>query len=361
MTYVPIPDGTEPWGAQVNAAFTDQDTRIVNNANDIAANTLNISNLTSALATTNGNVTTNANNIATNTSNIGTLQGQMTTANSNIGTLQGQMTTAQADILLKVNKAGDTMSGTLNGTAFASTGTSTFANVRVGASAVFGGASGSALAIADVTTPANANPTQGAVMYVESGNIKTRDSAGRIVDGIRNYQNLAGPSPADNGLISWNYDPESQSGGNATTLGTVFIHKLWIPANVTINNIGCVVTTAGSALTYARAAIYSAAGSQLAITTDQSAAWTSTGGKASALSSPLAITTAGYYFVAFLTTGTTAPQMSSTPGTSNAFNFNLTGATLRHATGPTGQASLPASITMSSNVSTGSSLWCCVF
>lgn len=37
MTYTPIPDGTTPWGDQVNAAFTDQDSRITTNTAAIAA------------------------------------------------------------------------------------------------------------------------------------------------------------------------------------------------------------------------------------------------------------------------------------------------------------------------------------
>lgn len=36
MTYVPIAQGTEPWDAQVNAAFTDQDNRITQNAASIS-------------------------------------------------------------------------------------------------------------------------------------------------------------------------------------------------------------------------------------------------------------------------------------------------------------------------------------
>lgn len=53
MTYVPIPRGTEPWDEQVNAAFTDQDSRIDVNA--------------AAITSLNGQVATNTAAILTKT------------------------------------------------------------------------------------------------------------------------------------------------------------------------------------------------------------------------------------------------------------------------------------------------------
>ena len=227
----------------------------------------------------------------------------------------------------------------------------------------------------DVTT-ANGNiatntsniATNTANIATNTSNIATNSSNISTLQGqvataqtdITALQGRINPS-AIQGFISWNYDSESQSGGNALTLGTVFLHKIYIPAGAVINNLGMNVTTAGSALTYARAGLYSAAGTQLGISVDQTTLWNSTGFKVNALTAPVNISTAGFYYVAQLNTGTTAAQMSSTPGTSNAFNANTTGATLRHATGPTGQTSLPASITMSSNISTGASIWVTVY
>lgn len=45
MTYTPIPKGTSDWDVPVNAAFTDQDTRITTNASNITAHTSSISGL----------------------------------------------------------------------------------------------------------------------------------------------------------------------------------------------------------------------------------------------------------------------------------------------------------------------------
>ena len=274
MTFVPIEAGTENWDVPVNAAFSDQDTRITQNAADIVTNTNAISGLDAQVDTNTADIATNAANIATNTTNIATNTTNISTNTTNISTLQGQMTTAQTDI--------------------------TALQGRINPSAI-------------------------------------------------------------QGFISWNYDSESQNGGNLLTLGTVFLHKIYIPAGATINNLGMNVTTAGATLTYARAGLYNAAGTQLGISVDQTGLWNSTGFKVNALTSPVVISTAGFYYVAQLNTGTTGTTMSSTPGTSNAFNANTSGATLRHATGPTGQTSLPASITMSSNVSTGASIWVTVY
>ncbi len=274
MTYTPIAAGATDWDVPLNAALSDQDTRITQNAADINANTNDILTAQSNISTNTANIATNTTNIGTNTSSISTLNGQMTTANTNISTLQGQMTTANTNITALQGRSNDS---------------------------------------------------------------------------------------AVQGFISWTYDSEIQNGGNLITLGTVFLHKLYIPAGSTINNLGAVVTTAGNTLTYARAALFNGSGTQLGISVDQSTNWASTGFKVNATTAPISISTAGFYYVALLNTGTTGATFASTPGTSNAFNANTTGATLRHATGPTGQTSMPASITMSSNVSTGASIWCAVY
>jgi hypothetical protein len=64
MTYVPIPKDTPDWDVPLNAALTDQDGRITQNAADISTGAANI--------------TTLQGQVATNTGNITTLQGQVT-------------------------------------------------------------------------------------------------------------------------------------------------------------------------------------------------------------------------------------------------------------------------------------------
>lgn len=169
----------------------------------------------------------------------------------------------------------------------------------------------------------------------------------------------AGSKPADQDLIGWGYDSEHASSTNILTSGTVYLHKLWLPAASTVNNLGWTITTGGATLTAGQSlmGLYNAAGTLLAQTADQSGSWTSTGFKLPALTAPLAITTSGYYYVAVLSVGTTPPTGASSPGLQTTYNANTLGADLRHAVAATGQTALPSSITMSGNTSTNVSTW----
>lgn len=168
-----------------------------------------------------------------------------------------------------------------------------------------------------------------------------------------------GSKPADQNFLGWGYDPEHASSTNILTSGTVYLHKLWLSSGTTVTNLGWTITTAGATLTAGQSlmGLYNAAGSRLAQTADQAAAWTSTGFKYPALTGSVAIATSAYYYVAILSVGTTPPTGASSPGLQTTYNANVTGANLRHAVGATAQTSLPASITMASNTSTGVSTW----
>jgi hypothetical protein len=169
----------------------------------------------------------------------------------------------------------------------------------------------------------------------------------------------AGSNPADQLFLAWGYDSEHASSTNILTSGTVYLHKLWLPAGSTVTSLGWTITTAGATLTAGQSLMgfYNAAGTRLAVTADQSGNWTSTGFKNPAITAPLAITTSDYYYVAILSVGTTPPTGASSPGLQTTYNAGVTGADLRHAVGATAQTTLPASITMSGNTSTNVSTW----
>ncbi|MFD7776651.1 GDSL-type esterase/lipase family protein [Streptomyces sp. NPDC059753] len=57
-------------------------------------------------------------------------------------------------------------------------GTSTFPNIKLGTGGTFGGATGGAVAVSNVTTAPTANPSGGAVLYAEGGVLKVRQSDG---------------------------------------------------------------------------------------------------------------------------------------------------------------------------------------
>jgi hypothetical protein len=159
--------------------------------------------------------------------------------------------------------------------------------------------------------------------------------------------------PSDQGWLGWSMDPTTAAGSNVLVLGTVQHIAIPLRQPATITSIVATVIGAGVGLTAGQcfAGIYNSAGTRVGVTADQSTAWLTTGPKTMALTAPIAAAPAGMYYVALLTNGGTSPafarDFNDTPGTANV---GLTAATFRFATGPTVQTSLPASITMSSRL-----------
>ncbi len=146
--------------------------------------------------------------------------------------------------------------------------------------------------------------------------------------------------PQDYGLIAWNFDPATCSRSNSVPAGTVQGSLIWIPAR-TITNLNFQVATAGAALTAAEnfAALYTAAGTLLSATADLSTVFTSTGSKIEPLATPQNVA-AGWYYVAFLSNGTTPPALECGTGSGIA---NFTGiVNPRFGNGPTAQTVMPA-------------------
>jgi len=158
-------------------------------------------------------------------------------------------------------------------------------------------------------------------------------------------------------FIAMNVDPALAGASATLTSGTVFMQRIDLTAAATISTIHQAVVTAGSGLTAAQnfVGLYNAAGTRLAVTADQSVAWTTTGEKNMALVAPVAVP-AGTYYTAYLSNGTTPPMFIRT-GVSvvavDLVNHGLTTSTARWTTGPTVQTTLPVSITMASRVVTG--------
>lgn len=163
-------------------------------------------------------------------------------------------------------------------------------------------------------------------------------------------------NPSKHGLIEWNYDPISTSSGTGTSgsSGTLYLHKINAQTGGTVSNIHVVVGTAGSSLTSGQnfAAIYNSSGTRLAVTTDQTTAWGSTGHKVMTLSGSTSLTVGSDYYVGLLAVGSTPPAFVRGPTGQAAPNANLTGAALRFSVNGTGLTSTPSSVTLSSNSGT---------
>lgn len=162
-------------------------------------------------------------------------------------------------------------------------------------------------------------------------------------------------------LLAMMYDPAMAGNSTALVSGTVYMFRMDFTGPVTISSAAISLVTAGSGLTAGQnlAGLYTAAGTQVAVSADQSAAWTVAGEHTAAFTVPYAAA-AGTYYLAILSNGTTpiSPVRTAFTGTSAArINRGLTATNARWTTGPAAQTSLPASITMASRTFSDFPFW----
>lgn len=151
----------------------------------------------------------------------------------------------------------------------------------------------------------------------------------------------------DRGLIAWSWDPHLQPGNGNPATGVLNLTRIQVRAPVTITNVVASVAVAGVTLTAGQnfAALYDSAGNRVGVTADQTAAWGSAGNKTMALTVPYLAAT-GFYWVALLSNGTTAPQFVRTPTSlSGLNNLGATVATAFSGTFGAAQTTAPATIT----------------
>lgn len=167
-------------------------------------------------------------------------------------------------------------------------------------------------------------------------------------------------APEDNGLLTAVGDPYITQGTSTLIAGTIYLEKLVIRRNMTVSNVWFLVNSAGSgASTGSFAGLYSSAGTLLSGSADIAAKLTATGPQSVALTTPQALTAGSFVWVAIVSNlATTQPGLHSGNASINQSNINLAAASYRFATNGTGQLTLPASITPSSNSQTAAfSVW----
>lgn len=177
------------------------------------------------------------------------------------------------------------------------------------------------------------------------------------------------PNPADHAMLAWTGDPIVSFADTAVDLvsGTIQLCKVMLLFPMTISTINYAVTSIGATLTSAQnfVGIYDSAGTRQGLSADQSTLWTTLGVKNTALAAAWTPATTGpdaFCWVAFLSVGTTPPKFSvlshGTIATTMALaNIGLTTANMRFGTNATAQTSLPASITVASNVNNAICIW----
>lgn len=168
---------------------------------------------------------------------------------------------------------------------------------------------------------------------------------------------LRSPQAADHGLRAWSFDPRlCGTTAAVATAGTLFLSGLFVTESFTATTLywGVAVTPTGQTAGQNFVGLYDSGGNLLTsvgVDSDTS----TTGLKTETISVTL---TPGTYWVAFLFNAvTTAPQLprcAGAGGSTSLINVGLTGASLLYANNGTGRTTLPATLTMSSNVaSTG--------
>lgn len=177
------------------------------------------------------------------------------------------------------------------------------------------------------------------------------------------------PDPSDQSLLTWSGDSIGAFDSSTATLvsGTLQIVKVPLPFAMTISNVVYAVTNAGVTLTSAQnfVGIYDKAGTRQALSADQSAIWTSTGLKTTAMTAPwtpAAFGMAEFCWIVFLSVGTTPPRFAVLNNTANtgaiaAINAGTTTANIRQGRNAAAQTALPSTITLGSNVNSGVSIW----
>jgi hypothetical protein len=167
---------------------------------------------------------------------------------------------------------------------------------------------------------------------------------------------------SDHNLIAWSYDPALPTNSLAlSTGGVVHLVKVILRYAATINNVLYQVNTAGATLTSGQnfVGIYDSGGTRRAVSADQTTAWGSTGLMTTVMTASYSAA-AGVYYIAFVANGTTGPALARLNGLAGAgatINAGLTAATYRFATNGSGNTSLPASLTLSSNATESVPYW----
>ncbi len=171
------------------------------------------------------------------------------------------------------------------------------------------------------------------------------------------------PQPADQGLLTWSFDPSSIGSTGVPATGTLQLVRVLLRTPQPVSAALVAVTGAGAGLTAGRnlVGLYGADGTLLATGADQSTEWTATGLKTVPLTMSAgvsAVLPAGSYWVALLANGTTAPGFGRGAFLStSAINVGLPGRPPRYGQYGAGLSALPAQVAFAQAANSTSSFW----
>ena len=176
-------------------------------------------------------------------------------------------------------------------------------------------------------------------------------------------------TPADFGLLAWNYDPGVASTSSTPTTNVINLVRINVRQAISVTNVVLAITQAGASLTsgqnftglYAGQTVGSyTAGGLIGTSADQTSAWGTSGFKTAALTGgPFTIPGGTFVWAVILSnTSSTTPQFFRTGNLAAApMNGGLTAANSRWATNGTATTTLPGSVTPASNTPAGIGFW----
>lgn len=155
-----------------------------------------------------------------------------------------------------------------------------------------------------------------------------------------------GPSKGG-GYLAWNFNPLGTAAGTVVpTDGTIYVMELYATSPISVSNIHMYVSAVGVGLVAGQnfVGLYDKNKNLLGATADQSAVWTSAYLKTMAIAGGPITVSAGTFYVAFFTNGTTRPSFLRAAATNvHTANGRLTGDSSNFATANIGRTtSLPA-------------------
>jgi hypothetical protein len=196
-------------------------------------------------------------------------------------------------------------------------------------------------------------------------NAALTDQDARITALAAQAANATTESAQARGFINWNYRPEMVQAGTAPGSGFILMQRVYVPAAATVHNVHFAIATAGATLTAGQnfVGLYNASGTRLGVSADLSTRWASDLDVQSYALTAAVSVTAGYYYTALVSNGTTRPSFWRAVSSSNAANLintGLTATTQAYGYYPTANTSLPASLTYSTRTPLTAALWTAV-
>jgi Hyaluronidase protein (HylP) len=235
-------------------------------------------------------------------------------------------------------------------------------NVQVGATVPDVGGGAGVIGIKEAVTVPTANPAAGGViMYAEQGQLKWRDPSGNVftATGGSVSVNSPNPQPEDQAYKGWAFDPAIAANFTQPISGQPVLIKVKASVSGSINTANIYVgSTVGSGFTAnaSFAALYSLAGTPLAVSNDLAGTLNTSGAKAIPFTSSVSVAANTFYYVWLVVNASTMPQLARGANIGSV-NQGLNPGNYRFCTLGGGVASPPASLSLGGSAPLSVSYW----